>query len=184
MGLLAIMLLHDSRREARVDSDGTLIILEEQDRNTWIKPQIVEGLAILDRAIKMEGMGPYRVQAAIAAVHAEASSADETDWPQIAALYTMLEKMQPSPVVKLNRAVAVAMHRGLDQGLGMIDQLGESGQLDRYHLFHAARADILRRLGRAKEASAADDRALELTTNESEQTYLRRRREEVGTGSL
>jgi RNA polymerase sigma-70 factor, ECF subfamily len=171
-GLLALMLLHDSRRQARVDSAGTLITLEEQDRALWDRDEIGEGLAIVEAARRHEPPGPYALQAAIAAVHAEAAHADETDWHQIAALYSELAWLNPSPVVLLNRAVAIGMSEGPERGLALIDAL--SG-LDHYHLFHAARADLLRRLGERPAAAAAYRRALALTVNGAERAYLERR---------
>ena len=174
-GLLALMLLHDSRRQARTDAAGALVTLEEQDRSLWDRGQIEEGLAIVDAAIRMGRIGPYQLQAAIAALHAEARNATDTDWPQIAALYRELARLNPSPVVLLNGAVAVAMSKGPERGLALIDALGASGELDRYHLFHAARADILRRLGSFEDAAEAYRRALALIENDVERAYLERR---------
>src|SRR5262249_22023674 len=148
LGLLALMLLHDSRRDARTSGEGRLVPLEEQDRSLWDQGQIAEGSELVDRALRMHRVRPYQLQAAIAAVHAEARTAAETDWPQVLALYDELWMLTPSPVVALNRAVAVAMAEGLEKGLGAIDRAGSTGELDKYHLFHAARADLLRRLGR------------------------------------
>jgi RNA polymerase sigma-70 factor (ECF subfamily) len=175
LGLLALMLLHDSRRDARVNAAGELVPLEEQDRSTWHQAQIEEGVQLVERALQMRRVGPYQLQAAIGAVHAEAKTARETDWSQIAALYGALARMQPSPIVALNHAVAVAMSDGCENGLALIEKLGSSGELDSYHLYHAARADLLRRLGRRDEALAQYDRALALTTNAVERRYLRRR---------
>jgi len=175
LGLLALMLLHDSRRDARINDAGELVPLEEQNRSTWYSAQIEEGLQLVERALRMGNAGPYQLQAAIAALHGQAKSAAETDWKQIAELYGLLARRNGSPVVALNRAVAVAMSDGLEQGLEQIRQLGQSGQLDSYHLYHAARADLLRRLGRNGEALAAYDRALSLTANAVERRYLRRR---------
>jgi len=175
LGLLALMLLHDSRREARVNSQGELVPLEEQDRSLWDRGRIEEGLAFVESALRSGRIGPYQLQAAIASVHAEAKTAEETDWKQIAALYKELERVHPSEVVALNRAVAVALSEGLETGLRLIDELGSSGELDSYHLYHAARADILRRLGRAQEAADAYGRALGLTVNAVERRYLCRR---------
>ena len=175
LGLLALMLLHDSRREARVNSQGELVPLEEQDRSLWDRARIEEGLAFVESALRSGRIGPYQLQAAIAAVHAEAKTAEQTDWKQIAALYKELERVHPSGVVALNRAVAVALSEGLETGLRLIDELGSSGELDSYHLYHAARADILRRLGRAQEAADAYGRALGLTANAVERRYLCRR---------
>jgi len=174
-GLLALMLLHDSRRQARTDAAGALVTLEEQDRSLWDRGQIEEGLALVDAAMRMGRIGPYQLQAAIAALHAEARDPAETDWPQIAALYRELARLNPSPVVLLNGAVAVAMSEGPGRGLALIDTLGASGELDRYHLFHAARADILRRLGSFEDAAEAYRRALALIGNDVERAYLERR---------
>lgn len=175
LGLLALMLLHDSRRSARVNSKGELVTLEEQDRSLWNREQICEGSRLVKEALALHSVGPYQLQAAIAAVHAEAETAKKTDWREIAALYGVLERLSPGPVVALNRAVAVALSEGLSQGLDMLFELGASGELDGYYLFHAARADILRRLNRSKEAAEAYRRALVLTTNKVEQDYLQRR---------
>ena len=174
-GLLALMLLHDSRRQARTDAAGALVTLEEQDRSLWDRGQIEEGLALVDAAMRMGRIGPYQLQAAIAALHAEARDPAETDWPQIAALYRELARLNPSPVVLLNGAVAVAMSEGPGRGLALIDTIGASGELDRYHLFHAARADILRRLGSFEDAAEAYRRALALIGNDVERAYLERR---------
>jgi RNA polymerase sigma-70 factor (ECF subfamily) len=180
-GLLALMLLHDSRRAARTGADGELVLLEEQDRARWDQAQIAEGLALVDRALRSRPPGPYAVQAAIAALHAQAARADVTDWAQIAALYGVLLRLQPSPVVELNRAVAVAMAEGCERGLELIARLEarEPEALAGYHLLPAARADLLRRLGRVAEAAAAYRRALELAGNQAERRYLERRLAEV-----
>ena len=175
LGLLALMLLHDSRRQARVDGAGALMTLEEQERSLWDRDQIQEGLSLVDAALQMRRAGPYQLQAAIAALHAEAMTSAETDWPQIAALYDELARINPSPVVLLNGAVAVGMSEGPGRGLTRIDELGASGELDRYHLFHAARADMLRRLGLASAAADAYRRALTLVANGVERAYLERR---------
>ena len=175
LGLLALMLLHDSRRDARVNEAGELVPLEEQDRPLWHSDQIEEGLHLAEKALRMGNAGPYQLQAAIAAVHAEARTAAQTDWKQIAELYRLLARRNRSPVVALNHAVAVAMADGCDKGLEEIHRLGASGELDSYYLYHAARADLLRRLHRKKEALAAYDRALSLTANAVERRYLRRR---------
>ncbi len=175
LGLLALMLLHDSRRRARVDASGALATLEEQDRSLWDHAQIDEGLTLVDAALRIRQVGPYQLQAAIAALHAEAASSAETDWPQIAALYAELARIHPSPVVQLNGAVAIGMSEGPDRGLALIDELGTSGKLDRYHLFHAARADMLRRLGSFEAAADAYRRALALMANDVERAYLERR---------
>jgi RNA polymerase sigma-70 factor, ECF subfamily len=175
LGLLALMLLHDSRRQARTDAAGALVTLEEQDRSLWDRGQIEEGLALVDSAMRMGRIGPYQLQAAIAALHAEASDPAATDWTQIAALYRELARLNPSPVVLLNGAVAVAMSEGPGRGLTLIDELGASGELDRYHLYHAARADMLRRLGSFEAAADAYRRALALMGNGVERAYLERR---------
>ena len=173
IGLLALMLLQHSRRDARVDQLGDLVLLEDQDRARWDQEMIDEGLALIDAAVEMRRPGPYQVQAAIAALHARAPRPEDTDWPQIATLYRGLKAMWPSPVIELNRAVAVAMADGPDAGLALMEPLAD--ELDRYHLFHAARADLLRRSGRGSEAQSAYRRALELVTNPVERKYLMRR---------
>jgi RNA polymerase sigma-70 factor (ECF subfamily) len=175
MGLLALMLLHDSRRQARVDPAGALVTLEEQDRSLWDRDQIEEGLALVDAGLRMGRIGPYQLQAAIAALHGEAARPEATDWPQIAALYGELARIHPSPVVQLNGAVAIGMSEGPRRGLALIDELGAVGELDRYHLFHAARADMLRRLGSFEAAADAYRRALALMANGVERAYLERR---------
>ena len=175
LGLLALMLLHDSRRRARVDGTGALVTLEEQDRSRWDRAQINEGLGLVEAALRMRQVGPYQLQAAIVALHAEAVSPVDTDWRQIAALYGVLARLQPSPVVRLNGAVAVGMSEGPGRGLALIDELGATGELDRYHLFHAARADMLRRLGSFEAAADAYRRALALMANGVERAYLERR---------
>ena len=181
MGLLALMLLHDSRRDARVNAAGELVPLEEQDRSLWKQDQIKEGLVIVEQALRMRRIGPYQLQAAIAAVHAEAQRPEETDWKQIAALYQELARLRSTPVIALNHAVAVALSDGLEEGLALIDALGSYGDHDSYHLYHAARADILRRLKRNAEAIEAYNRALTLTANAVERRYLRRRLDELQT---
>jgi RNA polymerase sigma-70 factor (ECF subfamily) len=173
MGLLALMLLQHSRRQARVDEHGDLVLLEDQDRARWDQDMIDEGLAMIDTAVEIRRPGPYQVQAAIAALHARAPRPEDTDWPQIATLYRGLTAMWPSPVIELNRAVAVAMADGPDAGLALMEQLADD--LDRYHLYHAARADLLRRSGRTAEAKLAYRRALDLVTNPVERRYLMRR---------
>jgi RNA polymerase sigma-70 factor (ECF subfamily) len=170
-GLLALMLLHEARRATRTQ-DGVLVTLENQDRTRWDRALIAEGVATLDAALTMARTGPYQVQAAIAACHAEAADAAATDWPQIAALYTRLAQLAPSPVVDLNRAVAVAMADGLPAGLRLVDDLAASGRLDGYHLLPATRADLLRRLGRSDEARQAYQEALELAPTGAERRYL------------
>jgi RNA polymerase sigma-70 factor (ECF subfamily) len=175
IGLLALMLLHDSRRDARVNAQDELVTLDEQDRSLWNREQIREGLALVEQAFRMRRPGPYQLQSAIAALHAQAEKAADTDWPQIAALYERLFAMQPSTVIALNHAVAVAMGGDLEKGLTLMNELGESGTLDSYYLYHAARAEILRRLSRPADAAEAYKRALSLTANAVERRYLRRR---------
>jgi RNA polymerase sigma-70 factor (ECF subfamily) len=179
LGLLALMLLHDSRRDARVGPNGELQVLEEQDRSVWDRAQIEEGDAILERALRMGRPGPYQIQAAIAALHAQAARPEDTDWAQIAALYGELARIMPSPVVELNRAVAVAMAEGPVRGLALLEALAEDERLADYYLYHAARADLLRRAGWSEDAADAYQVALELTENEVERAYLRRRIGEV-----
>ena len=176
--LLALMLLHDARREARLDAAGELVVLEEQDRSRWNQKQIAEALPLVEEALR-GGIGPFSVQAAIAAVHCRAARAGDTDWTQIVRLYDVLERLQPSPIVSLNRAVAVAMASCPAQALEIVDRLAAASDLDGYHLLHAARADLLRRLGAAAEAAKSYRRALELVTNESERRFLERRLGEV-----
>jgi RNA polymerase sigma-70 factor, ECF subfamily len=177
-GLLALMLLHDSRRAARVDAEGDLVLLEDQDRTRWDQQQIAEALPLVEEAIRGE-VGPYAIQAAIAAVHCRAARAQDTDWPQIVRLYDLLERVQPSPIVSLNRAVAVAMADGPQPALALLDALASTGDLDNYHLLHAARADLLRRLESFSEAARSYERALELAGTESERRFLQRRLLEV-----
>jgi len=179
IGLLALMLLHDARREARMDSDGGLVLLDEQDRGQWDRREIEEGTALLERALRMQRPGPYQLQAAIAAVHDEAPTAAATDWRQIAGLYTRLVELAPSPVVELNRAVAVAMVDGPDRALAIVDRLDADGELDDYRFLHGTRADLLRRLGRTEEAAAAYRRALELTSNAAQRAFVEVRLAEV-----
>jgi RNA polymerase sigma-70 factor (ECF subfamily) len=179
LGLVALMLLHDSRRAARMSADGHLVTLEDQDRSLWDMDQARTGIQLLRRALLMRDPGPYQIQAAIAAVHAEAVNASATDWHQIEALYKELARMNPSPVVLLNHAVAVAMGRGIEQGLALIDKLGSTGSLDGYHLYYAARADLLRRLDRRSEAARLYETALELVTNQVERDYLQMRLESI-----
>jgi RNA polymerase sigma-70 factor (ECF subfamily) len=176
--LLALMLLHDARREARVDDAGDLVVLEEQDRSLWNRGQISEALPLVTDGLR-GGPGVFAVQAAIAAVHCRAARAEDTDWAQIVNLYDMLQQLQPSPIVQLNRAVAVAMAQGPRTGLQLIDGLAASNDLEDYHLLHAARADFLRRMSDFPEAEKSYQRALELATNESERRYLQRRLKEV-----
>ena len=180
-GLLSLMLLQDSRRETRVDAAGNLVTLEEQDRSRWDWRKIEEGTRLVEDALRGGRVGPYQLQAAIAGVHANARTAAETDWYEIALLYRELTALTPSPVVSLNHAVAVAMSEGIERGLSLIDSMGDD--LDSYYLFHAARADLLRRLGRNADAVDAYGKALGLATNDVEREYLKRRLEETTAGS-
>ena len=177
--LLALMLLHDSRREARLAPDGEIVLLEEQDRGCWDREEILEGIALAELALREGGPAPYSVQAAIAALHAEARRPEDTDWRQIAELYGVLLRLNPSPVVELNRAVAVAQVSGAEAGLRLLDDLEARGELRAYHLLPAARADLLRSLGRREEAAEAYRRALALVSNEPERRFLERRLAEV-----
>jgi RNA polymerase sigma-70 factor, ECF subfamily len=179
MGLVALMLLHESRRGARATADGELILLEHQDRRLWRREQIAEGVALVERALRSHRFGPYTLQAAIAALHAEAGEASATDWHQIVGLYEVLMRVDSSPIVELNRAAAIAMRDGPEPGLAAIDALMAGGQLDAYHLAHSARADLLRRLGRTSEARVAYTRALELARQEPERRFLERRLREL-----
>ncbi|MGO8759260.1 MAG: RNA polymerase sigma factor [Terracidiphilus sp.] len=175
LGLLSLMLLQESRHAARTSPAGELILLENQDRSLWNREQIAEGVALLKKALKSRRFGPYTLQAAIAAVHAEAESAAATDWRQIVAIYDQLVRIQPSPVVHLNRAVAIAMRDGPEAGLTQIDAVLEQGELANYYLAHAARADMCRRLGRTAEARSAYEKALALTQQEPERQFLKER---------
>ena len=177
VGLLALMLLHESRRTARSSPAGELILLDEQDRSLWNRDLVSEGTALVERALLSRRFGPYTLQAAIAAVHAEAQSAAATDWAQIVALYDVLLRVDPSPVVELNRAVAVAMRDGPEAGLTLIDAILARGDLTEYHLAHSARADLCRRLGRTAQARGSYERALRLTRQEPERRFLERRLE-------
>ena len=179
-GLLALMLLHDSRRDARVDAAGDLIVLEEQDRRRWHQEQIAEALPLVQESLRL-APGPYALQAAIAAEHCRAASPEQTNWTRIVQLYDLLSQIQPSPIVALNRAVAVAMADSPARGLELIDVLASNGKLEQYHLLHAARADLLRRLGDNPAAAQSYGRALALTSNESERRYLARRLHEVNS---
>jgi RNA polymerase sigma-70 factor (ECF subfamily) len=179
--LLALMLLQDARRHARLDAAGDLIVLDEQDRRLWDRDQIAEALPLVEEALR-GGAGPYALQAAIAALHCQAMRAEDTDWRQILGLYVLLERVQPSPVVTLNRAVAVAMAQGPRPALALLDRL--AGDLKDYHLLHAARADLLRRIGALSEAAQSYQRALALVTNDSERRFLERRLREVDGGYL
>jgi RNA polymerase sigma-70 factor, ECF subfamily len=180
LGLLALMLLTDARRAARTSAEGDLVLLADQDRSRWDRARIAEGTALLERAVSSGEVGPYTLQAAIAAAHAEAPTAQATDWDRIVGLYDLLARADPSPVVELNRAVAVAMRDGPAAGLALIDDLLDRGRLDAYPLAHAARADLLRRLGRTAEARAAYRRALDLTRQEPQRRFLERRLQELG----
>lgn len=180
--LLALMLLHDARRDARVDADGDIVTLEEQDRTLWNREQISEAVPLVEEALR-GGAGSYGIQAAIAALHCQAPRPDDTDWRQIVSLYDRLSVLQPSPIVALNRAVALAMSDGPAAGLAIIDQLAAGDDLDGYHLLHAARADLLRRMGSSAEAAQSYRKALDLATNQSERRYLERRLREVQDAS-
>jgi RNA polymerase sigma-70 factor (ECF subfamily) len=180
MGLLGLMLIHESRRDTRQTGEGEVVLLADQDRTRWDHGLIAEGTALVDRAFATRQIGPYTLQGAIAAVHAAAPTAGDTDWSEIAALYDVLLRAAPSPIVRLNRAVAVGMARGPEEGLALIRNLLESGDLAGYHLVHAAEADMLRRLDRVPEALSAYGRALELCRQEPEQRFLRRRIAELG----
>ena len=177
-GLVALMLLHDARRDARVDDEGDLVVLEEQDRSRWNHSQIAEALSLAAEVWRGE-VGPFSLQAAIAAVHCRAARAEDTDWARIVRYYDLLERVQPSPIVSLNRAVAIAMVDGPQPALALMDALVATGDLDDYHLLHAARADLLRRIGSAAEAATSYERALALVTNGSERRFLERRLHEV-----
>lgn len=179
MGLLALMLLHESRRLARTSATGEIILLDQQDRERWDRRLITEGLSLVERALASRRFGPYTVQAAIAAIHAESPSAAMTDWAQIAALYDLLMRAAPSPVVELNRAVAVAMRDGPAAGLALVDAILTRGELADYHLIHATRADFCRRLGQAADARISYERALALTKQEPEQRFLEKRLAEL-----
>jgi RNA polymerase sigma-70 factor (ECF subfamily) len=180
--LLAMMLLHDARREARVNEVGEIVVLEEQDRGKWKHKQIAEAMPLVEEAMR-GGPGPLALQAAISAVHCQAARAEETNWQEIVWLYEALGRVQPSPVVSLNHAVAVAMAEGPQAGLALMEELAEESDLENYHLLHAARADMHRRLGRFPEAAREYEKALTLVTNASERRYLRRRLQEVKEGS-
>jgi RNA polymerase sigma-70 factor (ECF subfamily) len=179
MGLLALMLLHESRRAAREAEGGELVLLDAQDRSLWNREWIVEGQELVRRALQSGRIGPYTIQAAISAVHADAATAEETDWNEIVGLYDLLARSYPSPVVDLNRAVAVAMRDGPEAGLNLVDGILAGGTLDDYHLAHATRADFCRRLGRAADARASFTRALELARQEPERRFLERRLREL-----
>jgi RNA polymerase sigma-70 factor (ECF subfamily) len=176
--LLALMLLQDARRDARLDEAGDIVVLEEQDRRRWDRGQIAAALPLVEEAFRGR-FGPFALQAAIAALHCQAARAEDTDWPQILRIYDLLERLQPSPIVSLNRAVAVAMVQGPRPALALIDGLAAGGDLDGYHLLHAARADLLRRAGSRAEAAKSYARALALVANDSERRFLERRLREV-----
>ena len=177
--LLALMLLHDSRRDARVGTDGSVVLLEDQERSRWNREYIREGLALVEASLQVRPPGPYALQAAIAGVHAQAETAEQTDWPQIASLYALLHRVSPSPVIALNYAVAVAMADGPEAGLRLVDRLAAHGALADYHLLPAARADLLRRLGRRDEAADAYRAALALVSNDADRRFLEQRLTEV-----
>src|SRR5688572_2424121 len=182
IGLLALMLLHESRRAARSTPDGELVLLADQDRRLWDRALIAEGISLVERAISSRRFGPYTLQAAIAAVHAEAATAGATDWAQIVGLYDVLARADPSPVIELNRAAAIAMHDGPEAGLAIVDAIMARGDLDGYHLAHSARADLCRRLGRIADARAAYQRALELVQQEPAKRFLEKRLRELRAG--
>jgi RNA polymerase sigma-70 factor (ECF subfamily) len=179
LGLMALMLLHESRRAARASPTGDLILLENQDRSLWSREMIADGTALVERALASRRIGPYTIQAAISAVHAEAPDAAATDWNQIVGLYDVLARVEPSPVVELNRAVAVAMRDGPDAGLALVDSILARGVLSDYRLAHAARADLCRRLGKKTEARVSYERALALARQEPERRFLERRLAEL-----
>ena len=181
IGLLALMLLHESRRDTRSSPEGDLVLLADQDRSRWDRARIAEGSALVQRALASRRFGPYTLQAAIAAVHAEAPAAEDTDWGQIVGLYEVLLRIEPSPVVELNRAAAVAMRHGPAAGLALVDAILARGDLGQYYLAHSARADLCRRLGQTEEARASYRRALELTRQEPERRFLERRLRELGS---
>ena len=183
MGLLALMLLHESRRAARMSADGDVILLDEQDRTLWDRVQIAEGVDLVERALRPRRAGPYALQAAIAALHAEARTPADTDWTEVVGLYDVLMRVEPTPVVALNHAVAIAMRDGPAAGLALIDEIAARGELKDYRLLHAARADLCRRLGRTGDARAAYERALALARQEPERRFLERRLRELPVGS-
>ncbi len=179
LGLLALMLLQESRRAARTSPTGDIVLLENQDRSLWNREYITEGLALVERALASSQVGTYTIQAAIATVHAQAPSAAATDWTQIVGLYDMLLRAEPSPVIDLNRAVAVTMRDGPSAGLELIDAILARGELENYHLAHAARADLCRRLGRRADARSSYEQALRLTQQEPERRFLEKRLAEL-----
>jgi RNA polymerase sigma-70 factor (ECF subfamily) len=182
-GLLALMLLHDARRDARLNEAGDLVVLEEQNRTRWNQAQIDEAIPLVREAFRGE-VGAFTVQAAISAQHCQAARAEDTNWPQIVLLYDLLERIQPSPIVSLNRAVALAMAQGPEPALKIIDKLAEGSDLENYHLLHATRADLLRRMGSYEDAAKSYGRALELATNESERRFLERRLRETQSAAV
>jgi RNA polymerase sigma-70 factor, ECF subfamily len=182
-GLLALMLLHESRRLARASADGDMILLADQDRSLWDRPKIGEGAALVKQALESRRFGPYTLQAAIASLHAQAPSSQATNWSEIVGLYDLLVRVEPSPVVELNRAAAVAMRDGAQAGLELVEAILARGELENYHLAHSARADLCRRLGRTEEARAAYERALTLTRQEPERRFLERRLQELGANA-
>jgi RNA polymerase sigma-70 factor, ECF subfamily len=184
LGLLALMLLHEARRATRIDAAGDLVLLEDQDRSRWDRPLIAEARVLIARALTARSVGPYLLQAAIADLHAEAPSSADTDWSQIVALYEVLRRVEPTPVVALNRAVAVGMLHGPEAGLAAVEAVLGSSDLDRYHLAHAARADMQRRLGRHAAARASYQRALELTQQAAERRFLQARLDQLAAGAL
>ncbi|MBN8854510.1 MAG: RNA polymerase subunit sigma-24 [Sphingobacteriales bacterium 50-39] len=180
-GLLGLMLLHESRRPARTSSKGNIILLEDQDRSLWDRYMIEEGLTLVKRAFSSKPPGPYTLQAAIAALHAEAARPEATDWAQITSLYSRLLRINPSPVIELNRAIAIAMHKGPEAGLQQIDAILERGDLDDYHLAHSARAELCRKLGRTNQARASWERALALSQQDPERRFIQRKLSELGS---
>jgi RNA polymerase sigma-70 factor (ECF subfamily) len=182
LGLLALMLLHESRRQARTTRDGELVLLDDQDRSLWNREMIQEGMALVEQAIRSRQFGPYTLQAAIAAVHADAASAAATDWGEIVGLYDVLLRADPSPVIELNRAAAVAMRDGPEAGLALIDSIIIRGDLTDYPLLHSARAELLKRLGKTKEASESYRRTLGLTRQEPQRRFIERRLKELDAG--
>jgi RNA polymerase sigma-70 factor (ECF subfamily) len=179
VGLLALMLLQDSRRAARTSPTGDLILLENQDRSLWNRGQIAEGVSLVERALSSRRIGPYAIQAAIAAIHTQAPTAEATDWNRIVSFYDLLAQAESSPIIELNRAVAVAMRDGPAAGLVLVDAIFARGELDNYHLAHSARADFCRRLGRIGDARASYERALRLTKQEPERRFLQQRLSEL-----
>jgi RNA polymerase sigma-70 factor, ECF subfamily len=179
-GLLALMLLHEARRAARTSVDGELVLLDDQDRTRWNRDMIVEGAALVEQSLSSHRFGPYSLQAAIAALHAEARTPEETDWSQIVGLYDVLLRVDPSPIIELNRAAALAMRDGPLAGLRLIDQILARGELSEYHLAHSARADLCRRLGRSDDARASYRRAIALVRQDTERRFLERRLAELG----